>query len=186
MRMRIGLVLLVAVGCSKSSKVAGAYAVGAYVGTSSLAPSPDCTYDADPASAAKLDDKKRVGTLVAPGKLKVTCGGNVTNYDILAPTAAKVHRSDADNQDVKVGETATFQAQPLAGDRELTSDGHFTVSWTPGSDCANTATTDVDMPAGGDSLHGTYSLRLVAKAAGTCTLTAEVVGVKATKTVTIR
>ncbi len=181
MWMRIGLILFLAAGCSKSSKTAGAYAVGASVRAGS-----GCKYDVDPASAAKLDEAKTRGTLVAPGKLEVTCGSNVTRYDIVAPTMAKIRRSDADNQDVKAGEKAVFKALPFAGDRELGTDGHFTVAWTPGPDCANTATTEVDMPAGGDSLHGTYSLELTGKAAGTCTLAAEVLGMKATQAVTIR
>jgi hypothetical protein len=185
MSIRIAVVLLLAAACSKSSKSAGAYAVGAYVGPSSLSPSSDCKLEVDPPSAAKLGDTKTTGTLVAPGKLKVTCGDNVTNWDIVAPTTAKIHRTDGD-KDVKVGEKATFQARPFGGDRELTTDGNFTVAWTPGPDCASTATTEVDMPAGGDSLHGTYSLELVGKAAGTCTLTAEVVGVKATEAVKIQ
>jgi len=182
---RIGLILLLAGGCSKSTETFGAYAVGAYVGASSLSPSSDCKYDVDPASAAKLDDTKSRGTLVAPGRLKVTCGSNVTSYDILAPTRAKIRRSDGDKQDVKVGEKAMFRAEPFAGDRELASDGYLPVTWTPGPDCASTATTEIDVPVGGDSLHGTYSLELVGKAAGTCTLTAEVVGMKTTETLKI-
>ncbi len=186
MRIRIAL-LLVAVGCSsKSAKTSTAYAVGAYVGPNALSPSTECTFDADPASAAQLNAGKTVGTLVAPGKLKVTCLGDVTTYDILKPTMAKIHRADADKQDIKIGETATYKAEPFAGDRDLTSRGHFAVTWKPGPDCANTATTEVDMPAGGDSLHGTYALGLIGKAAGTCTLTAEIVGMTATQTVTIR
>jgi len=35
-------------------------------------------------------------------------------------------------------------------------------------------------------LHGSYALKLIGKTAGTCTLTAEVVAMKATRQVTIR
>lgn len=181
----LGLVAVVAVGCGRKAP-RDAYAVGAYVGPNSLAPSSDCTYDMDPASAAKLDAEKKVGMLVAPGKLKVTCKGGVTEWDVLAPTAAKIHRIDGDTPAVKAGEKGMFRATPFAGDRELTTDGDFTVTWTPGADCATTATTEVDMPAGADSLKGSYTIEVTGKATGTCTLNAAVLGVKATQAVKIQ
>lgn len=178
------VLLVVAVGCGKKAP-REAYAVGAYVGPNALASS-DCTYDVDPPSAAKLDADRKVGTLVAPGKLKITCKAGVTEYDILAATTAQIHRVDADTDDVKVGAKGIYRATPLSGNRELTSGDHLAVTWTPGPDCATTATTEVDLPAGGDSLRGSYTIEVTGKSAGTCTLSAEVLGVKATQKVTVK
>lgn len=183
---RIGaLVWFVTVAaCGSGSKPREAYAVGAYVGVGSVfGPGAKCTYDVKPPTAAELDPDNTVGKLVAPGEMTMKCeSGTTLTYDIVAPTSARI---TGDGAAVKVGAKADFAAYPYAGNRELKTDGHFTVDWSFGPDCGSSATTEVDLPAGGDSLKGSYHLNVVGKARGSCTLTAAVLGQTATKKLAI-
>lgn len=160
------------------------YAVGGYVGVGSVwGPARNCSYEATPASS--LDGN----TLVGPGQVTRICAdGKRETFEVLASTGAKIHRIDGDDglPLEAGGAAATFRAIPVAGSDELTSDGNFTVIWTTADDCKVSVTTDADMPAGGDSLRGSYTIKVVPKVTGTCTLSAEVVGQKATQKIVVK
>jgi hypothetical protein len=174
--------------CGSGGSKREAYAVGAHVGGgSAFGPGPKCTYEVTPASAAELSPEKTVGTLVAPGELTTRCeSGYTATFDIVAPTSAKITDVLGVGDKLGIGTKASFAGYPYAGNRELKTDGHFEVMWMFSPDCASSATTKIDTPAGGDSLRGSYHLDVTGKAPGTCTITAEVLGQKATKTITVR
>jgi hypothetical protein len=140
---------------------------------------PNCNYEATPTSS--LDG----GTLVGPGQVTKICGGTRETFEVVAPTGAQIQRIDGDVVLKPGGGPARFRAVPVAGTNELTTDGNFSVIWTPADDCTASVTTDVDMPAGGDSLHGSYTISVVPKAKGTCTLAAEVVGQKTSQKIVV-
>ncbi len=167
-------------GCGGGSGRKPMYAVGASVGVGSIwGAAPNCSYEATPASS--LDG----GTLVGPGQVTKICGAQRESFEVVAPTGAQVRRIDGDVVLKPGGAPASFRAVPVAGANELATDGNFTVIWTPADDCTASVTTDVDMPAGGDSLRGSYTIKVVPKAKGTCTLTAEVVGQKASQKIVV-
>ncbi|MBS1118823.1 MAG: hypothetical protein H6Q90_1051 [Deltaproteobacteria bacterium] len=171
--------------CGGRARTRDAYAVGAYVGVGSVfGPGPTCRYDAKPPSIAELNDEKTVGKLVGAGELTMTCeSGYSESFDVLAPTSAQI----TGEAQLEVGAAqASYAAVPRAGARELKTDGHFAVAWSFGPDCASSVTTEVDMPAGGDSLHGSYHLRVTPKSKGTCTVTAEILGQKATLAIAVK
>ncbi len=185
--LRILSLCSLVLGCGSGSKsLPDALAVGAYLGGGSSAFGPSsvkCTYAATPPAIVELSADRQRGTVVGVGRVTRTCdSGVVTTYDTVAPAGAKI----VGEPNVKIGVASDFSATPVKGGRELTSEGTFEVRWSFGPDCAVSATTEVDMPAGGDSLHGSYHLSVIGKAKGSCTITGEVLAQKTSLVLTIR
>ncbi|MGE0404061.1 MAG: hypothetical protein AB7T06_45560 [Kofleriaceae bacterium] len=181
---QLGLVVLVVVAaCGSKASEREAYAVGGHLGNGSVfGPGPTCTYEVEPASAAELYDNKEGGTLLAPGKGKKTCeSGHTEEFDIVAPDRLKI---DGDAK-LAIGKEGALRVSVFGKARELKTAGHWPVEWTVPPECGAVVKTDVDYFHGADSLDGSYHLELTGLAKGTCTVTASVVGQKATQTITV-
>ncbi len=195
MNKRIPLVafgLLGAAVCACGSKAPGreAWAVGTYIGGGSFLTGPSsCTYDAPPAVAELSRNEKGnafMAKLVGPGAITETCGSNKTVHDVLVATALRIDGPAT----VKVGASGTtdfFSVKPLAGTRELMGvhQGGEQPQWSLGADCDGVAAFGPvlgSQDTGGPDITRT----LVPTKPGTCTISAGILGVTATKTVTIK
>jgi hypothetical protein len=171
-----------AVGCGKKSE-RDAYAVGGFVGTGSIFGTTRCTYTTTPATGvADLDADKTVGQLIGEGVVVEKCPKVTLTFDVRKPTGAIITGAST----IKIGAPhELYRAVPVDGKRELHSSGHFQASWKLGDDCAASATTEGDDSAQ-DTGGSTYTMFVTGKAAGTCTLTSTVLGLTATRTITIK
>lgn len=184
---QLGLLVVVVsiAACGSKAKERDAYAVGGWLGTGSVfGPGTKCTYEVTPASAAELGEGKTGGKLVAPGTGKTTCeSGYKDEFDIVAADKLTISGDDK----ITSGKEGRLRVALFGGGgRELKTNGHWEVDWTVPPECGAIVKTEVDTPAGGDSLRGSYSLEMTGVAKGTCTVTASVLGQTSTQTITVQ
>jgi hypothetical protein len=189
--MKRGFLSALAVAaCSRGSVQRDAYAVGTYIGAgSALISTALCTYDAPPTVAELFTDaqgRKFMAKLIGEGTITETCPRTKTVYDVVKATGGRIDGP----QSCSVGGTETcgpFQFVAMAGARELRGvhQGGESPTWSLGNDCRGVA---VFGPVLGAQDTGGRSIirSLVGRHAGSCTVTARILGVAATKTVEIR
>jgi hypothetical protein len=183
------VVAIIAIAGCKSRPPRAAHAVGTYLGGGSTLTGPSsCTYDAAPAVAELATDasgKKFMAKLVGEGTITETCGDTKTIYDVVTATAARIDGPAT----WKVGATASdhFSFAPLAGARVLEGvhQGGPSPDWSLGKDCEGVATFGEVLGAQ-DTGGADITRSLIGTKAGSCTITAALLGVTATKTVQLR
>jgi len=165
--------------CSKSPS-REAYAVGTYIGGGSVIfGSSHCTYEGPSTVIGFNGDGREIGELIGPGEVIEDCKGTKTTYDVLAPTGVRI----AGPAHVPSGKSRFYSAVAVAGSRTLTGDGPRP-AWTLGPDCNGIAQEIPDSSAQ-DTGGRSSNLELEGTAKGTCTLTTERFGYKATLTVKV-
>lgn len=148
-----------------------------------------CSYFAKPEVAELSADNRGnifMATLVGEGTVTKTCGETKISYDVRTATAARIKGPGA----WKIGAptpTARLEFIPLAGSRELLGvrSGSAGPDWSLGNDCAGVATFAPVLGAQ-DTGGADVSRSLVATKPGTCTISATMLGVTATKTVKVQ
>ena len=184
------LLAIATASCAKSaSESRRAYAVGTYVGGRGLLGPPPCTYDAPP-SVAELSTDERgkpfMAKLVGEGVLNELCGEQKTPYDVVKATAARIDGPASCQVGASDGGNR-YELTPLAGTRRLEGigPGGAEPDWTLGKDCEAVATFGPVLGAS-DTGGRDVTRTLIALKAGSCTISAALLGVSAQKTISVR
>lgn len=185
------LVALLAIAATAGCKDKGereAYAVGTHMGGGSvLTGSSSCTYEA-PAEVAELARNEAgeafMAKLVGPGTVTQICGSEKSIFDVVVPTALVITGPD----EVKAGTTSegAYAVVLLAGSRQLRGvrQGSPSPDWQLAPGCEGGA--EFAPVLGSQDTGGRSIVRnLMAKKAGTCTITASLLGLRASKAVSI-
>ena len=132
------------------------------------------------------EGNKFMAKLVGEGMITKTCGDSKTVYDVVTATSARIEGPDT----WKVGTTDSADYHrfvPFAGARRLegVTQGGSSPVWSLGADCAGVATFGPVLGAQ-DTGGADISRTLAATKAGSCTISAKLLGVTATKTVKVK